>query len=76
MAQLVKWPTLDSSSGHDLSVVGSRPLLDSELSVESACPSPSAPPPICALSLFFSKINKIFGKIKDCTESKDSLRWK
>ena len=45
VAQLVKW-NLDFSSGHDLRVVRSSPLLDSELSVESAYPlsSPFASP--------------------------------
>ena len=41
VAQLVKRLTLDCSSGHDLRV----PVLGSMLSVESACPSFSAPFP-------------------------------
>ena len=40
MAQSVKHLTLDVSSGHDLWVMGSRPVLGSMLSGESACPSP------------------------------------
>ena len=37
--------------GHDLRVLGSRPAMGFMLSEESACPSPSAPPSTCALSL-------------------------
>ena len=44
MAQLVKYLTLDFSSGHDLRVVGLSLEWGSVLSTESAPPSPSAPP--------------------------------
>ena len=55
VAQWVKLPTLDFSSGHDLRVVRLSPMLGSVLSAESACPSTtSAPPPDHMLS----KINK------------------
>ena len=57
MAQLVKHPTLDFSSDLDLRVLGSSPTLGSTLSVESACSSPSSPPPAHALSL--SQMSKI-----------------
>ena len=43
VAQLVKHPILDFSSGHDLRVLGSNPISGSMLSTECACPSPSAP---------------------------------
>ena len=56
MAQLVKHLILGFSSGHDLRVLESSPALGSVLSVESASPSPSAPP----LVLFLKEINKIF----------------
>ena len=36
MDQLVKHPTLDFGSGHDLKVVRSRPMLGSVLGVELA----------------------------------------
>ena len=36
VAQLVKCPTLDFSSGHDLRLVRSSPLLGSSLGMESA----------------------------------------
>ena len=36
VSQLVKQPTLDFSSGHDVRVVGSTTVLGSALSVESA----------------------------------------
>ena len=54
MAQLVDHPTLDFGSGHDLRVMGSSPVLGSVLSVESACPSPSALPPPLSVSLYIS----------------------
>ena len=41
VAQSVKCPTLGFRSGHDVRVMRSSPTLDSALSVESACPSPS-----------------------------------
>ena len=40
MAQLVKCPTLDFSSGHDIRVMGSSPKLGSVLSSEPVSPSP------------------------------------
>ena len=56
VAESVKLMTLDFASGHDLRVLGLSPLPDSVLSVESACPSPSALPLAHLLSL--SQINK------------------
>ena len=53
MAQLVKRLTLDFSSGHDPRVMGSSPMLGSVLSVETTCPSPSAPPSACVCSLSY-----------------------
>ena len=46
MAQLVECPTLDLSSGHDLRVMGTSPMLGFTLSGESAEDSDSfsAPP--------------------------------
>ena len=70
MAQSVKRPTLDFSSGHDLRFVSSSPALDSMLKVQSLlgilslslslCPSPTQSHPLClCLSLSLSlKINK------------------
>ena len=55
VAQLVKHPTLDFSSGHDVMFVSSSPMSGSELSVESAWDS--LPPSLSAsplLSLFLS----------------------
>ena len=50
VAQLVEQPTLDFTSGHDLTVMRSSPTSGSVLSVEPACdslsPSLSAPPPL------------------------------
>jgi len=58
VAQLVKCPTLDFSSGHDLRVVGSSPTSDSALGVEldwdSFSPLP-LPLPTYALFLFKKK---------------------
>ena len=51
VAQLVKCPTLDFSSGLDLRVLESSPESGSGLSVESVCPFLSVPPPAHALSL-------------------------
>ena len=47
--------------GHDLRVLGLSPTSDPTLSAESAAPSPSAPLPVCGLSV--SKI-KSFKKKK------------
>ena len=62
MAQLVKHPTLDFSSGHDLMAVGSSPMSGSVLSVESAWdslpPSVSAPPGLTSTHSLSLKINK------------------
>ena len=59
VAQLVKHPTLDSGSGHDLAVVSLSPTLglqSEEPAWDSLSPSLSAPP---VLVLNFSlKINK------------------
>ena len=44
VAQSVKHWSLDFSSGCDLTVVGLNSMWGSVLSMESACPSPSAPP--------------------------------
>ena len=71
MAQLVKLPTLGLDSGHGLRVMGSSPILGSELSEESAkvsfslsfCPSP------CSLSLKI-KINLEKKKAKKKKKSK------
>ena len=57
MAQSVKNPPLDFSSGYDLGFLGLTPTWGSLLSTESACPSPSAPPLACALSLSNKLIN-------------------
>ena len=60
VAQSVKHPTLDFSSGHDLTVVKSSPMSVSALSMEPVWDSLSPPlsaPPSCSLSL---KINKHF----------------
>ena len=47
MAQLVKLPTLDFGSGHDLRVVELSPTLDSVLGIESAWDSLLLPfPPL------------------------------
>jgi len=51
VAQSVERPTLDFGSDHDLRVLESSPASGSALSVESACPSPSTPPPARTLSL-------------------------
>ena len=67
MAQLVKCPTPNFSSGHDLTVVRSSPALGSTLSMEAAYDSlslsssltPAHPSPPLARSLLLSKINKI-----------------
>jgi len=56
VAQLVKHPTLDFSSGHDLRVIRSNPALGSVLSVEPAWDSLSLPLPLPLLSR--SQINK------------------
>ena len=67
MAQLVKSPTLDFCSGHDLTVPGWRPTSGSELGFEPAwdslspsLSSLSAPPPLaCMYACSLSKeINK------------------
>ena len=53
MAQPVKCPTLDFSSGHDLRVVRSGTMLSTESawdSFPSPSPSSSAPPPTYILS--------------------------
>jgi len=50
----------DFGLGRDLGVLGSSPVLGSVLSVESACPFPSALSPTCSLSL--SQINKTLEK--------------
>ena len=67
MAQSVKCPTPNFSSGHDLTVVRSSPALGSTLSMEAAYDSlslsssltPAHPSPPLARSLLLSKINKI-----------------
>ena len=43
-------PTLGFSSGHDLGVLGLSPVLGYALSIEYACPSPSAPSPALSRS--------------------------
>ena len=60
MVQLVKCPTLDFSSGHDLiRVVGSSSALGSMLGVETAydflLPFPSVPPSTSAYSSLYIK---------------------
>ena len=65
VAQLVKHPTLNFDSGHDLREGGSNHMLGSVLSEESAWnpPSPSyAPHPLHAHTLSLSKINKCLKK--------------
>ena len=58
-AQLLRPLPLDSSSGHDLQVVGSSPELGSVLSRESAPdPSPSVLLPVHKLTHVLSQINK------------------
>ena len=60
VAQLVKHPTLDFCSSHDLGVLGWSPALDSTLSgglLEDSL-SPSDPPPLLSHSLTLSKKNK------------------
>ena len=58
--QLAKCPTVDFSSGHDLSVVGWSPTLGSELAMEAAwdslspCPSHSCSSAL-SLPLLLSK---------------------
>lgn len=48
-------PTCDFSSGHDLTVLRSSPVMGSLLKWESACPSPSVPPcHLCSLLFTFS----------------------
>lgn len=70
VAQLVKFPTLDFGSGHDLKVLRSSPVSGSALGGESArdslSPSPSDPlsVPSPAFSLSNKYINKIFQKKK------------
>ena len=53
VAQSVEHLILDFSLGHDLWVMRLSPALASVLNMESAYPSPSAPPHshVCALSL-------------------------
>ena len=51
MAQLVERPILDFGSGHDLRGMRLSPASGSMLTVESACPPPSAPPHTLVLSL-------------------------
>ena len=71
VAQLVEHRLLVFSSGHDLSVVGSSPLLicSAQSLLQILIPSPSAPSPthLCVHSLSLS--NKIFfkksGKVND-----------
>ena len=65
MAQLVKCPTLDFSSGHDLVVCGFKPSdrLCADISETAACfgfclPLSLCPSPTYALSLSLKKINK------------------
>ena len=65
VAQLVKRPTLDFGSGHDLRVMRLSPTLSSMLSRMSTQDSlsPSAPPLHAHMqSLSFSQINKYFFK--------------
>ena len=50
VAQLVKHPTLDFNSGHDLRVLGLSPVSGSRLSMESSGPSLSVLPSV----FFFS----------------------
>ena len=50
MAQSVERLTLDSGSGHDPKVVGSKPVLGSALSVETAWDSLSLPLPLTPLA--------------------------
>ena len=70
MAQSVKWPTVDFSSGHDLKVLGLA-LLGStgqqEVCPRILSPSPSVPSPaVClSVSLFLSLTNKSL-KTPDC----------
>ena len=65
MAQSVKCPTPNFSSGHDLTVVRSSPALGMEaayasLSLSSSLTlTPAHPSPPLARSLLLSKINKI-----------------
>ena len=64
MAQFVKSPTLDVSSGRDLVVMRWSPMWRSVLSMESAwdslCPSLSTPPPLMLLlSLSLNKYTNI-----------------
>ena len=40
------WLSTDFSWGHDLGVVRLSLILGSAFSIKSACPSPSAPPPL------------------------------
>ena len=63
MAQSVKCPTPNFSSGHDLTVVRSSPALGMEAAYDSLSLSssltPAHPSPPLARSLLLSKINKI-----------------
>ena len=54
VAQLVKCPTLDFSSGHDLWIMGLTPMSGSTLSEESAWDSLSLSPIPCSFTCFLS----------------------
>ena len=65
MAKLVKCPTLDFGSGHDLVVLGMEPHVgfcadNAKPAWDSLSPSPSlSTPPLLSLSLSVLKINKL-----------------
>ena len=64
-AQLVKHPTLDFSSGHDLAVMGSSPAPGSVLTARSllgivSLPLFLCPSPACVCSLSLNKQTNIF----------------
>ena len=70
VAQLVKCPTLDSGSGHDLAVCEIKPCVGLSADVaepawESLSPSLSIPSPACAHALSL-KINKQTHTHKEC----------
>ena len=69
MAQLVKCPTFDIGSGHDLMVVGSSPVSGSTSSVEPAWDSlsPTLPLPPSQNKEIFFKHKLIFKIIRERT---------